>query len=133
MVEEVDAVFFIEVQHDLRIGPRLEPVSSLLEPLAEAREVVDLSVDDHRNGVVFIGHGLGCLGSKIDDRQAPVPKHARAVAAQTVVVRATVHHRITHATNGLGIWPGLLIDSQQSRNAAHVSGPFLRNRRETDT
>jgi hypothetical protein len=110
VIDEVDAVFLVEMQYDLGVGPGLEAVSPLLEVLSELDEVVDLAVDDHRDGVVFVGHWLGALGPQVDDRQAAVAEHAGAVGSQTVVIWTAMDHRVAHASDRFGLRHRLLID-----------------------
>ena len=94
--------------HERVAGAKLDHGDLELPP--ELAEVVDLSVHDHRDGLVFIGHWLRGFGPQVDDRQSAMTEHAEAIGAQAVVIRTAVHHRVAHAPDRLGLWHRLLID-----------------------
>ena len=67
MVEEVDAVLFVEVKGDLGIRVRLEAMPSRFQILSQLDEVVELAVHDHGDGVVLVGHRLRPFRAQVDD------------------------------------------------------------------
>src|SRR5205807_8909878 len=58
LVDEVRAVLLVEVDDDLGVAPRGEPVPLRLEPPLELLEVVDLAVEDDLDGAVLVPERL---------------------------------------------------------------------------
>src|SRR5688500_16118981 len=76
--DAVNAIFLIEVNNDLRVALGAELVAALEESLSELLEVVDLPVQDYRDGAILIEDGLVARG-EIDDPE-PLDRESDALS-----------------------------------------------------
>src|ERR1019366_5989874 len=65
--DAVGAVILVQLENYLAVAPRSKHVPSLHEAGPELGEVVDLTVDDDPDGLVFIEERLGAFGRQVDD------------------------------------------------------------------
>ena len=95
VLDEVGAVFFVEVDEDFGVRPCAEPVSSGLQIGPELDVVEDLAVQDHLNGVVLVPDRLSAA-LQIDDAEAPMgeadlPRYVESVAVGAAVKQLAGH------------------------------------------
>ncbi len=102
-IEEVHALFFVEMDDHFGVGARLEKVAFCLELASKLLKVVDLAIDHDRDRAVLVGHRLRTFGSQVDDRETAMPERAGPVAQVSVVIGAAMHHRVAHAPNRLAV------------------------------
>ncbi len=89
------AFLFVQVNQHLRIALRAEPVSAASQGSAQVAIIVDLAVEHHPHGSVFVRDGLPAHG-QIDDAEAP-HAHAHApVNPVALVIRAAMPDLVAH-------------------------------------
>ena len=102
------AVFLVEMHQHFGVGPGAKSMTARFQLRPQLLEVVDLAVEDHPEGAVFVAHRLMAAG-EIDDRQAAESEaNCRSTAAwgrdpSTVVIRSAMDQCIRHAGENLGI------------------------------
>jgi len=64
--QAIDAEVLVEMQRDLAVRARPEPVSGVLQLTADPFEVVELAVDDDPRRFVLVGDRL-VAGGEVDD------------------------------------------------------------------
>jgi hypothetical protein len=70
LIQTIEAPFLIEVNDDLDVGPRAEPVSSTLERAAKLGCIVDLSVAHEDCCPVLAYHRLKAVVGRDDGKTA---------------------------------------------------------------
>ncbi len=103
-VQALGPELLVQVEDDLAVGPRAEPVSPALQLAADALEIVELSVHDDLDGAVLVGDGL-IPGGEIDDRQPGVAQRHETVIGPPVPssVRSSMVQRGGRRPHGLRI------------------------------
>src|ERR1019366_3476850 len=122
--DAVGAVILVQVENDLAVAPRSKHVPSLHEAGPELGEVVDLTVDDDPDGLVFIEERLGAFGRQVDDRETPVTQHRAGAAPEASGVGPAVLERVVHSPDGHLVVGGVMRGVRDSlrddaRDAAH--------------
>ena len=102
-----------------------ELVAARDQVLPEFLVVVDLAVEDHPDGPVFVRDGL-VAGAEIDDAEAAHADAARAVGVDAFVVRAAMADDVGHGAHC--VWLGLSVTQQKSCDTTHGASivPLLR-------
>ena len=95
----------------------LEAMAGANQIRAQFLEVVNLAVEDHPDGSVFVGNGL-VAGAEIDDAEPPHADPAAAVDVIAFVVRSAMPDLIAHRADVGQI--GLPLAQKLSGNATHV-------------
>ena len=89
--------------------------------------VVDLAVEDHPLGAVFVRKRLAAAG-QVDDAQTTMDEDRVIVAMNTRVVGTSVGHDVAHACgSGVGVRTKT-VDGDNARDSAHVRQPSARQR-----
>src|SRR5262245_26547913 len=118
MVEYVSSPLLITVHDDFSVALRAENMASRLQFAFQFRKVVDLSVEDHPDGLILIGHRL-MYASKINDRQTAKTQSKRAIEVESFVVRTTVNDRCSHSPDHFWFHRTLAAKIILSANSAH--------------
>ncbi|KPK43075.1 MAG: hypothetical protein AMK72_13820 [Planctomycetes bacterium SM23_25] len=121
--QEVRPVVLVQVDEDLGVAGRGEPVAARFQTPAKGAVVVDLAVVGQVQRVVFVGHGLMAAG-RVDDRQPPdaQPGAAARVDPDALLVRAAMHQGRDHAAEDTGIDRGAA-RADDAGDAAHEMAP----------
>ena len=90
------AHLFVEVDENLRIAVRARSVGHRLQqPGSQRPVVVDLAVEDHLDGAVFVAERLIAAG-QVDDRQAAMNQADAGAGPEALGVRAAVGDAVAH-------------------------------------
>src|SRR5438874_353903 len=89
-------------QQHLRVAAGGEPAAARLQLAAQVAEVVDLAVEDERDGAVLASHRL-LAGDEVDDRQTRHPERGLAVQIAAGVVGAAVLEALQHRVEDLAV------------------------------
>ena len=95
-VYEVRSLVLVEVGDHLRVAAGRERVPGALQAGAQLAVVVDLAVEDDRDGSILVEDRL-IAGRQVDDAQTLDPKPYAGVDVKASRVWAAVLERITHA------------------------------------
>src|SRR6185436_4063144 len=118
------AVLLIEMRQDFGIRRAVENVAAGLELRAQFAIVINLSVEDDRDALVFVIGGL-LSGHQVDDRQ---PAHAERDTVTndiTFGVRTAMKHPVAHRAQQLARpirWRGARVKIRPSGYSTHVNG-----------
>ncbi len=96
-MEKLGAVVLVQVDHDLCVGLRVEPVAPRFQFLPEFRVVENFSVKDDPNGPVLVVNWL-ISASKIDDAQPGMGQPCNAIPVNAGCIRAPVAQQTDHTT-----------------------------------
>ena len=103
-----------------------ELIVSTLEHDPDLGVVVNLAVEHHLDGAVFVGQRL-MTGAQIDDAQPAVCKRCMRVAVQAGVVGTTVGHDVAHPGGDAAGVRGQSFERHHSCDAAHQAATLLRD------
>ena len=107
----------VEVDDDFGVGVRVETMALAFESRAQRLEVVDLTIEDHPDGSVFVVHGL-MPTLDVNDAEAPHSEHGFRTDVVSRIVRSAVHHRVAHRLN-FDFRYRLSAQAQQSCDSTH--------------
>ena len=95
MVQALHAEVLIEVQRDLAVGPRTQPVAAALELPLNRLETVELAVHDDARLLVLAGDRL-IPGREVDDAQTRMAQPDAAVGGRplSLPVRSAMRERL---------------------------------------
>src|SRR5262249_4647806 len=114
LVQEIEAAVFVQMNDDFGVAMvGGKPVSGALELLAQLDVVVDLAVEDDRNGAVFVEDRL-LTGGHVDDRQTAHPQRYVRRLPVAGGVRPAVAQAFGHRGEH-----GAIVRSGESSYAAH--------------
>lgn len=94
-LDEAQAVLLVEVRQQRRVAVAADPVAAGVEVGAQLLEVVDLAVEDDRDGAGLVGRRLVAL-VEVDDAQPPMPERRPPGDVDAAVVRPAVQDRQGH-------------------------------------
>ena len=118
-VQAFDTFLFIQMNQDFGIAVGAEPVPLRDQALAKFFIVVNLAVEDHPYGAIFIRNRL-MPGSKIDDAQPSHANPARTLYVKPFIVGTAVPNHIAHRLhNGLACFA---VPLEITSYAAHSAG-----------
>jgi hypothetical protein len=89
LVEEVFALFFVQVDEDFGIATGAEAMASTAEALSEFVMVINFAVKAHPDCAVFVAHRL-TAGVEVDDTQAGVADTGLGIVIEAGIVGAAV-------------------------------------------
>src|SRR5579862_2303664 len=116
---------------DLGIAVRIKKMPALFQLTPQLKEVIDLPVEHHPDGAVFVVNGLRAAG-EIDDAQAPHAQPGRAAGIYSLVIWAAMDDRVAHPAH-VGRIDAIARPSDNSRYPAHRSISFSSRAFETFT
>jgi hypothetical protein len=87
-------------------------------------EIVNLSVEDHPNGFVFIGDRL-LSGRKVNYAQPPMPQEKPTVAEEAPVVRSPMLKDIRRIWKFVFFKVEIATKTENPKDATHIYIPFL--------
>jgi hypothetical protein len=108
-------VFFVKVNEDFRIRPRLKPMASAFEIAPQFRNVVDLSVVHDDDVIRFVKNGL-VTPLDVNDAQSPITEADMAIDIDPFRIRSPVFDGFQHRTQGR-----LVGCAGETTNATHDS------------
>jgi hypothetical protein len=89
------ASIFVEMNRHFGIAVRAKPVTARDEVLPQLAIIVDLAIQNHRDGFIFVRDGL-MTGVKVNDAQAAYTEGARTIDVISFIVGPTVTNLVTH-------------------------------------
>ena len=91
LVQALRAEVLVQVQRDLAVRSRAQPVSRLLEPALRRLEIVELAVDDDPRALVLARDRL-IAGRQVDDAEPRMPQRDAPISRQplALTVRSAV-------------------------------------------
>src|SRR5262249_2995921 len=129
VLDEVGSVLLVEMDNDLGVGIRGEPVSPRLETGPQIPVVVDLAVEHDPDRAVLVGQRL-MTADQVDDAEAAHPEANRAVGVDTLVVWSPVDDRLAHRPDSARFDGLVAVFIELSGYAAHcrvIFFPRMRN------
>ena len=102
MRDQVLAVLLVQVDQYLGVAVGGEPVPARDQLLAQLDEVVDLSVEDRRDGAVLVVDGLASAGH-VDDGESPHPQRRVGVGVVALSVGPPMSDEAAHRPYLFGI------------------------------
>src|SRR2546428_6701167 len=118
MSDEIRSILLIQMDDHLRIGMRLERVAAADHLLSQCLEVVDLAVEDHPDGAVFVRQRL-MTGVQINDAEPPHAQSDVVADKEAAVIRSPMRDGRAHALHFFSA-DRAASEAQNSRNATHV-------------
>ena len=98
-VDQIRTMVFVQVRQDLGVTVRAEGVPPVDQVATQFTVVVDLAVEHHGDGAVFIRDRLRPAG-QVDDAEAAHAEAHNAVPPVPVLVGTAMDHRVTHRGRG---------------------------------
>jgi hypothetical protein len=125
VINEVFPIFFIQVNDDLGIRVRGEPMSTTFEISADVSEAVNLAVQGDPDGLVFVGDGLVAIRN-INNGQPEVDERYGALGSdvEAPTVGPSMGEDRRHGTDGAQIDLSPSLKCNLTGNAAHVQWRF---------
>src|SRR5438874_13733965 len=80
------------------IGVSVEMVATSFEFAPQLEKIVDFTVENDPDALVFVVNGLSAAG-KVDDTEAAHAQAGRALDVNAFIVRTTVHDSLAHSAN----------------------------------
>src|SRR5262249_61756209 len=114
------ALFLIEWDQSLGATRGDEPLPSLLEPIAQFAEIVNLAVEYDLHRAVLIRYGL-IPACQIDDRKSPVDQSDSGFYQEPFGIRPAVSDTVAHGLEDSMIHRLRSISVQNPSNTAHKS------------
>jgi hypothetical protein len=116
--DEARPALLVQVDDDLRVAARAQPVPAPGQLVAQPPEAVDLAVADRAHVARLVDDGLVAAGG-VDEREAPHRQRDRAVLQLARAVGSPVGQGRGHRTRR-GQVPGRPVAPQLARDAAHA-------------
>jgi len=119
VLNEIQAVFFVEVKDGFAVAVGLKMMAELFQSLAQLDEVIDFSVGDERERAVFVVKGLPAA-VEIDDAEATHRQHHVRVLQLSRAIRTAMREffiRGLHAGDVRGRERGLGNDSSDTTHS----------------
>ena len=123
VVDEIVAVFFIQVWNHLGIGFAAKGVTRRQQGCAQLRRVVDLAIDHGDDRAVFVFHRLSARRGEVDDRQAREAEDGSFGGDRAPIVGATVGDPVKHPDHY--VVRDLRTDPYQAGDPAHQAAAPL--------
>src|ERR1700678_1303049 len=123
LLHALRAHLFVKVNNHFRIGVRGKAVAAALQLRAQFGEVIDLSVVNNPNTLVFIEYRL-MPPRDVNNAQPPHPQSGPVLDEHTFVVRPAVNNGLTHPMDRLRVDPVPGLRADDSRYSAHYFYPF---------
>src|SRR6516165_4568430 len=107
LVQKVEAAVLVQMDEYFSVGMVCgEPVSGTLQRFAQLHVIVDLAVEDDRDGPILVEHRL-VARCHVDDREAPHAQRNVRTFPITGSVRAAMTQTLRHQFQRCSIvWPG---------------------------
>src|SRR5215467_1971667 len=116
--DTVGSDFLIEMNDDFCIGLRRKQMSPTFELLAQLLEIVDFSVENHRDAAVLIKDGL-MAACHINDAEPAHSQPNTVLDKDALVVGSTVHHGLAHLMDRGTIDSAIIALTDNASNSAH--------------
>ena len=94
-MDELQAPFFVGVNHGLGIRARLEDVAAGEEVVAHVRKIVGFAVVGDPEGAILVGERL-VPAFDVDDAQAAIAESYAGLDMEALIVRAAMDDRPAH-------------------------------------
>ncbi len=121
-VETAFAPLLPGVDNHLGVRPRAEHMATRGQLGDQGLEVVDLAVEDHADGSVFVEQRLNAAG-EIDDGETAMPEANAGSVVKTLPVRPAMANGIGHAAEQSTIDLRVAAPVKNARNSAHSIDP----------
>ena len=109
--------FLVEVKNDLGVRMGIEAVAAAFELPAQLRKVIDFTVENDPEALVFVVNGL-LAARNVNDTESAHSQAGWAVRVDAFIVRTTVNDSLAHSAD-LGRIDRLACAPHHSRYATH--------------
>src|SRR5205823_1208324 len=101
-IDRALAPLLVRVNDHLGVGVRAESMAGLLQGGSDLREVIDLAVEDHPDGSIFIGERL-IAGGQVDDAEASMAQADAASDVKAVRIGPAMRDHPRHRAQALTV------------------------------
>jgi alpha-L-fucosidase len=118
VIHAVSTLFFIKVDYDFGVSLCFEVVTATLKLGAEIEKVVDLTIENHPDGSVFVKDWL-LTARQINNAEAAHSEGDITLDKDAFGIRTTVNDGFTHAVNESRVDLFTTIGIDHSGNSTH--------------
>src|SRR5579875_1432129 len=118
LVDTIRAVLLVQMNYNFGIRVGVKTMAERFKLPPQSGKIINLAVEDDPDSSILVMHRL-TPPPHVNDAKPAHPDSCKTVRINTFIVRATMHHSLTHTVNNPGVNGGSAFAICDSGNSAH--------------